>query len=96
MSLKMLFDYVLVKAEEAKTETASGFLLASAAVEQPAKGTVVSVGEGKFASTGVRIEHGIQVGDQVIFSKSAMNQPLEHNGEQYHVMLAEQIFGVDR
>ena len=24
MSLKMLFDYVLVKAEEAKTETASG------------------------------------------------------------------------
>ena len=91
----MLFDYVLVKAEKAKEETASGFLLGTA-VEKPARGTVVSVGEGRFTTNGTRIDHGIKLGDVVIFSKTALNQPLVHDGEEYHVMLAEQIFGVDR
>lgn len=96
MSIQMLFDYVLVESTPVQEVTTSGFMLSGSSVEKPATGIVISVGEGKFTSTGSRIEHGIQVGDTVIFSKSALNQPLTHDGKDYHVMIAEQIFGVDR
>lgn len=94
--IQMLHDYVLVKANEAKEETAGGIILAASAVEKPATGTVVSVGPGKTDRDGNRIDHGIREGDAIIFSQTALNQPLTHAGESYHVMLAEQIFGVDR
>lgn len=95
MSIKMLFDHVLVHAAPVKTEE-GGILLSAESTTRPASGIVVSVGLGKFTSTGTRIEHGINVGDEVIFSHTALNQPLEHDGETLYVMLAEQIFGVIR
>lgn len=94
MSIKMLHDFVLIKASPEKEVTSGGLLLAPSAVEKPATGTVISVGPGKYDHNGVRIDHNIEVGDTIIFSKSALNQPLEHNGEDFHVMIAEQIFGV--
>lgn len=96
MSLTMLHDYVLIKAHDAEEETKGGIVLAPSAIEAPAKGVVISAGPGKFDRNGNRIDHGIQEGDQVIFSESALNQPIEHDGEKLHIMLAEQIFGVDK
>lgn len=94
--LKMLHDYVLVQAHEAKEETAGGIVLTAGGIDAPHTGTVVSVGPGKLSPTGERLEHGILEGDTIVFGASALNQPLKHDGVDYHVMLAEQVFGVDR
>lgn len=96
MALRMLHDYVLVRADEAQEETAGGIVLAPSSVEAPATGKVVSVGPGKFDRNGNRIEHGIEDGDSIIFGKSALRDPIKHEGEDLYVMTADAIFGVDR
>ena len=48
MALKPLGDRVIVKADEAEAQTASGLYLASEAKEKPTTGVVIAVGEGKL------------------------------------------------
>lgn len=92
----MLHDYILVRAGEVKEETSAGIILAPSAVDAPATGTVVSAGPGKYAPNGVRLEHGIEEGDRVIFGQSALRDPIKHEGEDLYVMKADAIFGVDK
>ena len=46
MALKPLGDRVIVKADEAEAQTASGLYLAPEAKEKPQTGVVIAVGEG--------------------------------------------------
>lgn len=69
MSLKPLYERVIVKADEAEEKTASGLILADSAKEKPTRGTVIAVGEGKFNDKGERIPLDVKVGDTVIYSK---------------------------
>ncbi len=92
--LQMLHDNVLIKADEQETEI-DGFYTGSA-TDKPCTGTAVSVGPGRYNQDGIIIEHGIKQGDKVVFGASAMSQPHTHEGEKYFVMLAGQIFGVQR
>ncbi len=96
MSLQMLHDYILIELDDAKEETSGGIILTSAAIDKPCTGTVISAGPGKFAPNGERLEHGIQVGDSVIFPAAALNREIKHEGKTFNVLNAEQIFGVDR
>ena len=52
MALKPLGDRVIVKADEAEAQTASGLYLASESKEKPQTGTVIAVGEGKIDKDG--------------------------------------------
>ena len=45
--LKMLHDYVLVKADKADEKTAGGLFLTSSTTEKPHTGVAVAVGTGK-------------------------------------------------
>ena len=69
MSLKPLYDRIIVKADEAEETTASGLILADSAKEKPTRGTVVAVGLGKFNDKGERVPMDVKVGDIVVYSK---------------------------
>ena len=70
MNLKPLDDRIVVKPNEAETQTASGLVIPDTAKEKPQQGTVLAVGPGKRAeSTGELIPLGINVGDTVLYSK---------------------------
>ncbi len=70
MNLKPLDDRIVVKPNEAETQTASGLVIPDTAKEKPQQGTVLAVGPGKRAeSTGEVIPVGIKVGDTVLYSK---------------------------
>jgi chaperonin GroES len=70
MNLKPLDDRIVVKPNEAETQTASGLVIPDTAKEKPQQGTVLAVGPGKRAeSTGEIIPLGINVGDTVLYSK---------------------------
>jgi chaperonin GroES len=70
MNLKPLDDRIVVKPNEAETQTASGLVIPDTAKEKPQQGTVLAVGPGKRAeSTGELIPLGISVGDTVLYSK---------------------------
>jgi chaperonin GroES len=70
MNLKPLDDRIVVKPNEAETQTASGLVIPDTAKEKPQQGKVLAVGPGKRAeSSGELIPLDIKVGDTVLYSK---------------------------
>ena len=70
MNLKPLDDRIVVKPNEAETQTASGLVIPDTAKETPQQGTVLAVGPGRRSdTTGDVIPLGINVGDTVLYSK---------------------------
>ena len=59
-----LGDRVVVEREESGQKTAGGILLPDSAKDKPARGVVVSVGEGKLTDKGTR--QPLQVKDDIL------------------------------
>lgn len=75
--LQPLGDRVVVEREESESRTAGGILLPDSAQNKPARGTVVSVGEGRLNDKGERKALQVKPGDRVLFTSYA--------GEQFKV-----------
>ena len=71
IKLQPLGDRVVVQREESEEKTAGGILLPDTAKDKPARGTVMSVGNGKLLDDGSRGQLQVKVGDRVIFSSYA-------------------------
>lgn len=68
MTIKPLFDKVVVENLKAEEKTKSGLYLTSAAQEKPATCLVVAVGPGGLVD-GKEIKMQIKVGDKVLLAK---------------------------
>ena len=77
MKFRPLGDRVVVEREESEQRTSGGILLPDTAKDKPARGTVISVGEGKLTDDGTRKPLQVKPGDRVIFTSYA--------GEQFKV-----------
>ena len=93
MALKPLGDRVIVKADEAESQTASGLYLASEAKEKPQTGKVIAVGEGKIDKDGNKIPVPVKVGDKVIYGKYGGTE-VTHEGEDFLILRADDIYAV--
>ena len=69
--LQPLGDRVVIKREESEMQTAGGIVLPDSAKDKPARGVVVSVGEGRLLDDGSRSEMQVKVKDRVVFSSYA-------------------------
>ena len=77
MKLQPLGDRVVVEREGAEEVTVGGIVLPDSAQDKPARGKIVSVGEGKLLDDGTRGKLQVKKGDRVLFSSYA--------GEQFKV-----------
>ena len=68
IKLAPLGERVVVERDEQEEVTTGGIVLPGSAQDKPARGTVVSVGDGKLLDDGSRAEFQVKVGDHVIFS----------------------------
>lgn len=84
-------DFVFVKTVAKEEASSGGIILTN--TEVPCIGEVVSVGPGRYQTNGQREEHNIQVGDVVVFGRSSLNMPHEHEDETFYVMKTGDIFG---
>ena len=71
IQLQPLGDRVVVEREASEERTAGGIVLPDTAKDKPARGTVISVGNGKLLDDGTRGTMQVKVGDRVIFSSYA-------------------------
>jgi chaperonin GroES len=71
IKLQPLGDRVVVERDASEETTAGGIVLPDTAKDKPARGRVVSVGEGRLLDDGSRGELQVKVGDRVIFSSYA-------------------------
>jgi chaperonin GroES len=71
IKLQPLGDRVVVEREASEERTAGGIVLPDSAKDKPARGRVISVGEGRLLDDGSRGTLQVKEGDRVIFSSYA-------------------------
>ncbi|HKD38403.1 MAG TPA: co-chaperone GroES [Pirellulales bacterium] len=91
--LQPLGDRVVVEREESEAKTAGGIVLPDTAKDKPARGTVISVGEGRLLDDGSRHPLQVKPGDRVIFSSYAGEQ-FKVGDQELLLMREEDIFAV--
>ena len=94
MNLKPLDDRIVVRPNEAETQTASGLVIPDTAKEKPQQGEVLAVGPGKRSETsGELIPVDIKVGDTVLYSKYGGTE-VKYNGQEYLILSARDVLAI--
>ena len=93
VKLQPLGDRVVVQREESEEKTAGGILLPDSAQDKPARGRIVSVGNGRLLDDGSRGELQVKVGDRVIFSSYA-GESFKVDDEELLLMREDDILAV--
>ena len=92
MTIKPLFDKVVLKSAEAEETTKSGILLAGSAKEKPQMSEVVAVGPGGLVG-GNEVKMTVKVGDKVIVGKYSGTE-VKIDGEEYSIVSQSDILAV--
>lgn len=92
MTLRPLFDRVVVKMVEVEETTKSGIILTGAAKEKPQLAEVVAVGDGS-AREGKSTEIKVKVGDKVLLSKYSGTE-VKLDGQEYIIVNMGDILAV--
>ncbi len=94
MSIRPLYDRVVVRRNAEEETTAGGILLPGSAKEKPNQGEIVAVGEGKVLDNGEVRPLAVKVGDTVVFGQYAGSNTIEIDGEELIIMGESEIFAV--
>ena len=92
MTIKPLFDKVVIKSVEAEETTKSGIILAGSAKEKPQIAEVVAVGPGGNID-GKDIVMTVKVGDKVLTSKYSGTE-VKVDGEEYSIVRQSDILAI--
>ena len=92
MTLKPLFDHVVVKMTEAEETTKSGIILTGSAKEKPQLAEVIAVGDGSVRD-GKTTEMKVKVGDKVLLSKYSGTE-VKVDGQEYIIVNMADILAV--
>lgn len=93
MTIKPLFDQVLIKMTKAEETTKSGIILAGTAKEKPQVAVVIAVGEGKHDDNGKLIPMVVKEGDKVLTRKYGGTE-VKLDGEEYTLIGQNDILAV--
>lgn len=92
MTIKPLFDKVVVEAVTVEEKTKSGFILPTSAQEKPQTCNVVAVGPGGIID-GKEIVMQVKVGDKVLCSNYAGSN-FKVNGKEFTILKQSDILAV--
>ena len=92
MTIRPLFDRVVVKSVDSAETTKSGIVLPGASKEKPQMAEVVAVGPGGNID-GKEVTMQVKLGDKVIYSKYAGNE-VKLDGTEYIVIRQSDILAV--
>ncbi len=92
MTVKPLFDRVVIKNVEAEETTKGGLILTSAAKEKPQMAEVLAVGPGGMVD-GKEVAMQVKVGQKVIYSKYAGTE-VKIDGDELIIVRQNDILAV--
>jgi chaperonin GroES len=93
IKLQPLGDRVVVERDDLDEVTAGGIVLPDSAQDKPARGKVVSIGDGKLLDDGSRSEFQVKVGNHVLFSSYA-GEAINIGDDELLLMREEDILAV--
>ena len=92
MTIKPLFDRIVIKELESEETTKSGIVLPTAAQEKPQMAEVIAVGPGGKVD-GKDVEMQLKVGDKVIISKYA-GTSVKMDGVDYTIIRQNDVLAI--
>jgi chaperonin GroES len=92
MTIKPLFDKVVLKSAEVEETTKSGILLTGSAKEKPQMSEVVAVGPGGLVN-GKEVVMTVKVGDKVIVGKYTGTE-VKLDGQEYSIVSQSDILAI--
>ena len=93
MTLKPLYDRVVVRRLEAETTTKGGIVIPDKSAEKPTQGEVVAVGDGVAGDSGELRALLVKKGDRILFGQYAGSQ-VKVDGEELLIMKESDILAV--
>ena len=69
MSIKPLYDRVVIRRLDEVTKTSGGIIIPDTAKEKPSEGIIEAVGTGTVTAEGKLLPLSVKVGDKVLFGK---------------------------
>lgn len=92
MTIKPLFDKVVIKTIESNETTASGIVLPGAAKEKPQLASIIAVGPGGLVD-GNDVEMQVKVGQTILYSKYAGSE-FKIEGEEVVIIRQSDILAI--
>ncbi len=93
IKLQPLGDRVVIERDESEETTAGGIVLPGSAQDKPARGRVVSVGDGKLTDDGTRTPLQVKAGDRVLFT-SYGGESIQIGDDELLLMKEDDILAV--
>ncbi len=94
MKVRPLGDKIIVKRQEAESQTDSGIYLPESAKDKPKQGKIIALGDGNLnKDTGERLPFTVKKGDEVLFS-SYSGTEVKIEGEDFLIMTEDDILGI--
>ena len=93
MSIRPLYDRVVVRRVEDERKSAGGIVIPDSAAEKPMRGEVIAVGSGKALDNGTVRPLAVKVGDVVLFGKYTGTE-VKVQGEEVVVMREDDIMAI--
>ena len=92
MTIKPLFDKIVVEAVESEEKTASGLFLPDSAKEKPQSAKVLAVGPGGMVD-GKEVTMQIKVGDVILYNKYA-GSDFKLDGKEVTILRQSDVLAV--
>ena len=93
MSIKPLYDRVVVKRLAAETTTKGGIVIPDKAAEKSTQGEVIAVGDGALLDNGELRALSVKAGDRVLFGQYAGSE-IKIEGEDYLIIKESEILAI--
>jgi chaperonin GroES len=93
MSLKPLYDKVLVKPVEDTEQKVGSIYIPDTAKDKPQQGEIVAVGPGRLTEDGKSIPMTVKVGDKVFYGKYSGTE-IKIDGDTMLIMSESDIYGI--
>jgi chaperonin GroES len=93
VKLQPLGDRVVVERDSLEEVTSGGIVLPDSAQDKPARGKIVSIGDGRLLDDGTRSTFQVKVGDHVLLSSYA-GETFKIDDDELLLMREEDILAV--
>jgi chaperonin GroES len=93
MTIRPLYDRIVVKRIENQETTRNGIVIPDSAKEKPQEGEVIAVGHGKRLPDGALIALDVKAGDRILFGKYSGSET-KVEGTEYIVMREDDVLGI--
>lgn len=94
LSVRPLHDKIIVRRDEAESQTASGIFLPESSKDKPKTGVVEAVGDGELnTDSGERTPLSVKAGDRIIFNSYAGTE-VKLDGDPLLIMSESEVLGV--